>query len=130
MRVNNGRNDIVIHVALHSRHLLHANDCLFHGLMGQHGSADAITDGKDVLNGGFEMGIDGNETFVVSFQVFDRQTNLLYEDANFDVNDPTRGWDGTDEGRLVNAGVYLYKLVVRYEDFSQETLTGHTTLIR
>ena len=69
-------------------------------------------------------------TRVLAFQVFDRWANLLFEDGNFEVNDPTRGWDGTHEDEPVAAGVYLYKVVVQYEDITTETLSGQTTLIR
>ncbi|OAV45432.1 hypothetical protein A3850_013435 [Lewinella sp. 4G2] len=69
-------------------------------------------------------------TRVVLFQVYDRWANLLFEAENFFVNDPNVGWDGTQNDQPVNAGVYLYKLVVEYDDLSQETLSGQTTLIR
>ncbi len=69
-------------------------------------------------------------TKVVSFAVYDRWANLLYEANDFDVNDVGMGWDGTSKGQPVNAGVYLYKLVIEYEDNSREILSGETTLIR
>lgn len=69
-------------------------------------------------------------TRVVSFIVFDRWANVLYETGDFDVNDASFGWDGTVNDQPVNAGVYLYKMVIQYEDDSQETLAGETTLIR
>jgi gliding motility-associated-like protein len=69
-------------------------------------------------------------TKVVSFAVYDRWANLLYEANNFDVNDVGMGWDGTSKDLPVNAGVYLYKLVIEYEDTSREVLSGETTLIR
>ena len=69
-------------------------------------------------------------TQVLSFTVFDRWANVLYEATDFPVNDPTMGWDGTANMKPVNAGVYLYKIVVRYDDDSEEVLSGETTLIR
>jgi gliding motility-associated-like protein len=69
-------------------------------------------------------------TQVVSFSVFDRWANVLYEASDFPVNDPSMGWDGTSNMEPVNAGVYLYKIVVRYDDNSEEVLSGETTLIR
>ena len=69
-------------------------------------------------------------TTVEYFGVYDRWTNLLFEDSEYPVNDATRGWDGTHEGEPVTAGVYLYKLVIRYEDGSTETLSGETTIVR
>lgn len=69
-------------------------------------------------------------TRVVSFAVFDRWSNILFEDGDYPVNDTGRGWDGSHEGKPVNAGVYLYKMVIEYEDGSTQTLAGETTLIR
>ncbi len=70
-------------------------------------------------------------TQVIEFLIFDRWGGLLYQDADFAVNDPSRGWDGMTAGsQPVNGGVYLYKLTVEYEDSSRETLSGQTTLIR
>ena len=69
-------------------------------------------------------------TRVVSFQVYDRWASLLFEEGDFAVNDPERGWDGTHNGEPVNAGVYLYKATIEYDDGSRETISGQTTLIR
>ena len=69
-------------------------------------------------------------TWVENFAIYDRWTNLLYSDDDFSVNDATRGWDGQHDGQPVNAGVYIYKMTIRYEDGSTETLAGETTLIR
>ncbi|MFT6484813.1 MAG: gliding motility-associated-like protein [Neolewinella sp.] len=69
-------------------------------------------------------------TQVISFAVFDRWANVLYEASDFPVNDASMGWDGTSNMKPVNAGVYLYKIVVRYDDNSEEVLSGETTLIR
>lgn len=69
-------------------------------------------------------------TTVNSFAVYDRWSNVLFEAADYPVNDPAQGWDGRHDGEPVNAGVYIYKMVIRYEDGSTETLAGQTTLIR
>jgi len=69
-------------------------------------------------------------TLVKNFTVFDRWANVLYEANDFAVNDVDSGWDGKSRDREVNAGVYFYKLVVEYDDGSNETLAGETTLIR
>ncbi|MCP9235309.1 proprotein convertase P-domain-containing protein [Lewinella sp. JB7] len=70
-------------------------------------------------------------TRVLQFTVYDRWGGVIFEDGDFEVNDPDRGWDGQSRGgEPVNGGVYLYKLRVAYEDGSQETLAGQTTLIR
>jgi gliding motility-associated-like protein len=69
-------------------------------------------------------------TMVQYFQVYDRWGELLYEARDFEVNDATAGWDGTYKGEMVNSGVYVWQLVVTYEDGMEESYFGETTLIR
>ncbi|WP_173021500.1 PKD domain-containing protein [Lewinella sp. W8] len=69
-------------------------------------------------------------TQVIDMMILDRWGNVLFHDGQWEVNDPNRGWDGTHEGKVLNAGVYLFKVVIEYEDRSQETIAGETTLIR
>jgi gliding motility-associated-like protein len=59
-------------------------------------------------------------------QIFDRWGNLIFESV-----DRTIGWDGYDKnGRLMPAGVYVYKLVLRLSDGQRTTKIGDVTLIR
>ncbi|MBI5914326.1 MAG: choice-of-anchor L domain-containing protein [Bacteroidetes bacterium] len=64
------------------------------------------------------------------FQVFDRWGELLYEGADFAINDPATGWDGNFKGKEMPAGVYVWYLEVLYVDGLTETYRGHTTLVR
>lgn len=69
-------------------------------------------------------------TEVKLFQVFDRWGELIYQRENFNINDGNGGWDGTFKGEEMNAGVYVWNLVVQYVDGIEEALQGQTTLIR
>ena len=72
-------------------------------------------------------------TRVEELLIFDRWGGIIFQDAagDWSVNDPNRGWNGNgSDNAPLNAGVYLYKLSVIYEDDSRETLSGQTTLIR
>lgn len=69
-------------------------------------------------------------TIVRSFRVFDRWGELIYEDTDFDVNDPNRGWNGQFRDEDASSGVYIWTVSVEYEDGFEEQLKGHTTLIR
>ncbi|MFN7116149.1 MAG: proprotein convertase P-domain-containing protein [Saprospiraceae bacterium] len=70
------------------------------------------------------------ETQVNSFRVYDRWGELLFEDANFKVNDQTRGWDGNFRGTPMSAGVYIWYLEVKFSDGMTQNFKGQTTLIR
>ncbi len=59
-------------------------------------------------------------------QIFDRWGNLVFESNNRNI-----GWDGYDRnGRMMPAGVYVYKLVLRMADDRRTTQVGDVTLIR
>lgn len=63
-------------------------------------------------------------------QVYSRWGELLYEQKNFDINDPTSGWDGRCKGQLLNPGVYLCRAVARRIDGVLVELTVDVSLIR
>jgi gliding motility-associated-like protein len=71
-----------------------------------------------------------NGTKVVVFRIFDRWGELLYEDFDLDLNDRSRGWNGSYRGQDVNGGVYLWQLEVEYPDGMRDIMSGSTTLIR
>ncbi|AYB33860.1 PKD domain-containing protein [Chryseolinea soli] len=87
---------------------------------------------------GSSGGVAGNGTFNDVFlpitrgvqefamQIFDRWGNLIFESKDKNI-----GWDGYDKnGRLMPAGVYVYKLVLRLSDGQRTTKLGDVTLIR
>lgn len=88
-----------------------------------------FTPNGDEINDRLQVhGLPGIE--VVSYRIWDRWGELLFEDAGFPVNDPTRGWDGNFRDQPVNGGVYLWQVEVRYPDDRTELFSGQTTLIR
>ena len=89
---------------------------------------------------GFTPNGDGNNdrllvhgeagTIVTLFRVFDRWGELLYENGDFEVNDPDQGWDGTFRTKAASGGVYIWYLEVEYIDGAVESFKGHVTLAR
>jgi gliding motility-associated-like protein len=69
-------------------------------------------------------------TIIKSFKVFDRWGQLLFENADFEVNDPAQGWDGSYRGEIVNSGVYIWYIEAEYIDGAEEVFKGQTTVIR
>ncbi len=62
------------------------------------------------------------------FQVFDRWGKLVFKS-----NLPEEGWDGTFNGQLLAANVYVYVIRLQYADAPEgkpEILTGDVALIR
>ncbi len=75
--------------------------------------------------------VHGKEgTTITAFRVYDRWGETLYEVFDFDINDPTLGWDGSYRGKDMNPGVYVWYLEVEYVDGQRESFKGHTTLLR
>ncbi len=70
-------------------------------------------------------------TIVKSFRVYDRWGELVYENNDpYEINDPTIGWDGTFDGKIMNPAVFVWSLEVEYIDGASDVLKGHSTLIR
>jgi gliding motility-associated-like protein len=88
------------------------------------GNSEGGGPGAGTTNDYFLPIMDGVEEFTM--QIFDRWGTLLFESR-----DKNQGWSGHDRnGRLMPAGVYVYKIVLRLTDNSRTTKIGDVTLIR
>jgi gliding motility-associated-like protein len=67
---------------------------------------------------------------ILTFRIFDRWGELIYEDKNFTVNQLDRGWDGQFRGQPVDPGVFVWVLEAEYIDGHRDILKGNVTLIR
>ena len=67
---------------------------------------------------------------VLTFKVFDRWGELIYQDQNFSVNDTSRGWDGTFRGQPCDPAVFVWLVEAEYLDGYTELLKGNVTLLR
>ena len=67
---------------------------------------------------------------VLTFKVFDRWGELIYQDQNFSVNDTSRGWDGTFRGQPCDPAVFVWLVEAEYIDGYTELLKGNVTLLR
>jgi gliding motility-associated-like protein len=80
--------------------------------------------GSGTFNDVFLPIVKGAEEF--NMQIFDRWGNLIFESNSANV-----GWDGYDKnGRLLPAGVFVYKLTIRLSDGQRSTQIGDVTMIR
>ena len=82
------------------------------------------TGGNGSFNDVFLPIVKGAEEF--NMQIFDRWGNLIFESNSANI-----GWDGYDKnGRILPAGVYVYKLTIRLSDGQRSTQIGDVTMIR
>ena len=86
-------------------------------------NGDGANDGFTVFGGPALQQID-------VLRVYDRWGSLLFERENFPANDPGLGWDGTVNGRPVNAAVFVYYAEVRYLNGTKVEASGDVTVVR
>ena len=67
---------------------------------------------------------------VKTFRVFDRWGELIFEQANFQANDITKGWNGMYKGKLASQDVYVYTIDVICENNQVFSFKGNIALIR
>ncbi len=88
---------------------------------------NAFSPNNDGINDRLEL--FGNDVSKVLFQVFDRWGNLIFEST-----DLAKLWDGTNNGELAPAGVYVWKIiydgVAKNRSIEQFQEYGSVTLIR
>jgi gliding motility-associated-like protein len=64
------------------------------------------------------------------FQIFDRWGTRLFSQSDFFPDDPSHGWDGTFNGKVVNPGTYIYMAEIEYLDGETEIKQGDVTVVR
>ncbi len=80
--------------------------------------------GSGSFNDVFLPIVKGAEEY--NLQIFDRWGNIIFESNSTQI-----GWDGYNvDGKLLPAGVYVYKLTIRLSDGQRSTQIGDVTMIR
>ena len=67
---------------------------------------------------------------IKAIRIFNRWGEVMYERKDFAINDPTAGWDGTYQGKLLTPDVYVYIMEVLCNDNSIFNVKGNVTLLR
>ena len=67
---------------------------------------------------------------IEAFSVYDRWGNLVFENADFQPNDPGEGWDGRFKGQDLNPGVYIFTLTALFVDGERVQFSGDITIYR
>ena len=66
---------------------------------------------------------------VLTFRIFSRWGELVFENNNVITNDISIGWDGSFKGENLRQGVYIYFLEIEREDGRIEIVSGDVTLM-
>ena len=67
---------------------------------------------------------------IKSWQIFDRQGNLLFERHHFAPNDPQFAWNGKANNQPLNTGTLVWMTEVSFVDGTHAIFSGDVTLIR
>ncbi|WP_198315789.1 PKD domain-containing protein [Chitinophaga tropicalis] len=67
---------------------------------------------------------------VKSFRIFNRWGQQVFERTNFGIEDPLYGWDGKQNGQLVNPDVFIYIIELICDTNEAFTIKGNVMLLR
>ena len=84
----------------------------------------------DQVNDYFTISSASGIKLIEELTIYDRWGTFVYQEFNFQPDDPTYSWDGIMRGKPLNPGVYVYNLVARYIDDKPIVKFGDVTLIR
>ncbi len=65
-----------------------------------------------------------------SFQVYDRWGELVFQDFNFQPNNPAHGWDGALKDEPMNPAVFVYWAEIEFIDGAVILYKGNVTLLK
>lgn len=67
---------------------------------------------------------------VNSFQIFSRWGEKVFEDFDFQPNDPIHGWDGTYRGKALDPAVFVFFAEIEFVDGFVQLFKGDVTLAK
>jgi gliding motility-associated-like protein len=71
-----------------------------------------------------------NVVSIKQFIILDRWGEVVFEQQNFQPNDPRHAWDGTFKGSRLDPGVFVYLVEAEFLDGKVEIFKGDISLIR
>ena len=67
---------------------------------------------------------------ILSFRIFSRWGESLYEYYNFPPNDPTFGWNGKHREEILNPAVFAYVVEIEFVDGVRKLYKGDVTIVK
>jgi len=74
--------------------------------------------------------LQGVNAKILIFQIFDRWGNLVFDQRNTAVNQPTDGWEGRYQGKFLDPSVFIWYAQLEFLDGTTDNLSGQVTNIR
>ncbi len=91
---------------------------------------NAFSPNDDGANDRFFFFADEAVQRVASFQIFNRWGGKVFEERNFDPGATEYAWDGTQRGKPLNTGVYVYLIQLILVNGEERVVSGDVTLMR
>ena len=91
---------------------------------------NVFTPNHDGINDRFYIQGLSSIKIVKRFIVLDRWGEVMFENINFNINDPTEGWNGNFKNEELNSGVFVYMAEIEFKDGFVATFKGDVTLMR
>lgn len=91
---------------------------------------NAFSPNEDGRNDNFTVYAGPGARQVLRLKIFNRWGGLVFENANFQPNDPSLGWDGFFKGELAQVGVYAFFVEVEFIDGISVLYEGDISLVR
>ena len=91
---------------------------------------NTFTPDSDGINDGFTVYGGSAIDKIQLVRIFDRWGEMVYQNTEMEANAPTKGWDGTFKGKMLNNAVFVYYIQVRFADGAVQTFSGDVTLVK
>jgi gliding motility-associated-like protein len=85
---------------------------------------------SDKSNDKFFMSGDDCIAKIKTMRIFNRWGELLFENNNIPISDPSVGWNGTQKGIDIEPQVLVYTFEIEYIDGMVDLISGDVTLVR
>ncbi len=84
----------------------------------------------DNQNDYFTIYGDATINQIAQLSIFDRHGSLVWQTQNIPPSQLSLGWDGSQNGQMLNPGVYVYRAVLTKNNGLEEVVFGNVTLVR
>ena len=91
---------------------------------------NAFSPNNDGFNDLFAIFSPNEQLNITEYVIYDRWGNQLYQEKNFTQDQSEFYWDGTKDGEELLPGVYVYLILIEFEDGTERIINGNITLIR
>lgn len=91
---------------------------------------NAFSPNNDGFNDVFMIFSDRDVAKVRDFKILDRWGELVYEQSDFQPNDPRHGWDGIFRGQMFSPQVFVYFAEIEFVDGEVVIYKGGVHLVR